>query len=82
MVAAGLGLAIVSAATVRDQVALGRLTVIPWRDFSIKHLLWRLRKPGRLETPVARAFGKLLEVSTEGMDPETADSSRKAAALR
>jgi len=80
VVAAGLGLAIVSAATVKDQVALGRLTVIPWQGFSIKRSLWRLRKPGRLETPAARAFGKLLSVSTEGMDSETADGSREEAA--
>jgi len=82
VVAAGLGLAIVSAATVRDQVALGRLTVIPWQDFSIKRSLWRLRKPGRLETPAARAFGKLLGVSSEGINSETADGSREEAASR
>jgi DNA-binding transcriptional LysR family regulator len=59
-VAAGLGLAIVSAATIRDQVALGKLEVIPIRGLEIKRTLWRLRIPGRLQVPAAAAFEKLL----------------------
>jgi DNA-binding transcriptional LysR family regulator len=80
VVAAGLGLAIVSAATIKDQVVLGKLTVIPRQDFSIKRSLWQLGQPGRLETPAAQAFGKLLRVSTEGMNFKAGESSREKAA--
>jgi len=65
VVAAGLGLAIISAATVKDQVALGKLKVIPWLDFSIERTLWQLKKPGRLEIPAARAFEILIRNPTE-----------------
>lgn len=67
VVAAGLGLAIVSAATIKDQVALGKLKVIPWRDFSIERTLWQIKKPGRLEIPAARAFETLIRNPAESM---------------
>jgi DNA-binding transcriptional LysR family regulator len=55
-VAAGLGVAIVSSATVTDQVKLGRLKVVPMRDLSIERTLWQLKVPGRIEIPAATAF--------------------------
>lgn len=60
VVAAGLGLAVVSAAAVKDQVALGKLKVIPWLGFSVERTLWQLRKRGRIEIPAARAFESLI----------------------
>jgi DNA-binding transcriptional LysR family regulator len=60
VVAAGLGLAIVSAATIRDQVALGKLEIIAMRDLEITRTLWQLRIPGRPWVPAAAAFDALL----------------------
>jgi len=66
VVAAGLGLAVVSAAAVKDQVALGTLRVIPWHGFSVERTLWQLRKPGRIGIPAARAFEGLIGGATQG----------------
>lgn len=66
VVAAGLGLAVVSAATVKDQVALGKLRVIPWLGFSVERILWQLRKPGRIELPATRAFESLIGCTAQG----------------
>ncbi len=55
-VAAGLGLAIVSRAAVADQVALGRLAVIPLHDVSLHRALTELRLVGRAPSAAARAF--------------------------
>lgn len=59
-VAAGLGVAIVSNATVSDQVRLGRLKVVPMRDFSIERTLWQLKVPGRIGIPAATAFERII----------------------
>lgn len=59
-VAAGLGVAIVSSATIADQVTLGRLKVVPIRDLKIERTLWQLKVPGRMETPAATAFERLV----------------------
>src|SRR5437660_757561 len=48
-VAAGLGVAIVSSATISDQVTLGRLKVVQIRDLQIERTLWQLKVPGRIE---------------------------------
>ncbi|WP_149537061.1 LysR family transcriptional regulator [Siccirubricoccus phaeus] len=61
LVAAGLGVGIVSAAAAFDQIALGRLRVIPLRDLVIRRNLNRLRIPGRQPSPAARAFDALLD---------------------
>lgn len=53
VVAAVLGLAIVSAATIKDQLALGKLKVILWRDFSIKRS--NLRETFKASTEGTRA---------------------------
>jgi DNA-binding transcriptional LysR family regulator len=59
-VAAGIGVAIVSTATISDQVALGRLRLISIRDTRIERTLWQLKVPGRLETPAAVAFDQIM----------------------
>lgn len=59
-VAAGLGVAIVSSATISDQVKLGRLKRVPMRDLSIERTLWQLKAPGRMEIPAATAFDRLI----------------------
>lgn len=65
VVAARLGVAIVSAATVRDQVALGTLTIVPLQDVTIERMLWRITKPGRLPSPAALAFEALISRPAE-----------------
>jgi DNA-binding transcriptional LysR family regulator len=62
VVAASVGVAIVSAATVKDQVELGKLKIVELRDFSIERTLWQLKKPGRLQSPAAAAFEKLIRI--------------------
>jgi DNA-binding transcriptional LysR family regulator len=60
VVAAGLGVSIVSAVSVRDQVKLKRLKIVAMRDVTIKRQLWQLELPGRVPMPAARAFEKML----------------------
>ena len=60
MVAGGLGVAMVSIAAIRDQVALGTLSVVAVQDMYIERILWRLCVPGRLKSPAAGAFEKLV----------------------
>ncbi len=60
VVAAGLGISIVSVATVKDQVQLGRLKVLAMRGMTIERTLWQLKIPGRVAMPAARAFEKML----------------------
>jgi DNA-binding transcriptional LysR family regulator len=59
-VAAGLGVAIVSSATIGDQVMLGRLRCVPMRDLAIERTLWQLKVPGRIEIPAAVAFERMI----------------------
>jgi DNA-binding transcriptional LysR family regulator len=59
-VAAGLGLAIVSKATIPDEVALHKLTTLHVRDLTIERTLTRLKLVGRTPSPAARAFDQLL----------------------
>jgi DNA-binding transcriptional LysR family regulator len=59
-VAAGLGVAIVSSATISDQVTLGRLKIVPMRDLQIERTLWQLKVPGRIEIPAATAFERMI----------------------
>jgi DNA-binding transcriptional LysR family regulator len=60
VVAAGFGVSIVSRASVRDQVALGRLKTIAVRDLHIERTLWKLKTPGRIHNPAAAAFERLI----------------------
>lgn len=59
-VAAGLGVAIVSAAAAADQIALGTLAVVPVPAMVIRRSLTRLTVPGRRESPATAAFVALL----------------------
>jgi len=59
-VAAGIGVAIVSAMAIVDQVKLGRLKVIPLEGMHIERTLWQLKSPGRIDIPAASAFQQLL----------------------
>jgi DNA-binding transcriptional LysR family regulator len=59
-VTAGLGISIVSASAVGDQVAWGRLQTVDIRGLSIKRQLWQLKIPGRLDVPAALAFEQVL----------------------
>lgn len=60
VVAAGLGISIVSVVAVEDQVQLGRLKVLDLSDMAIERTLWQLKLPGRVAMPAARAFEKML----------------------
>ena len=62
IVAAGLGISIVSRAAVQDQVALGRLKTLIMRDLPIDRTLWQLKSPGRVELPAAAAFERLIRI--------------------
>ena len=59
-VAAGVGVAIVSMATIADQIKLGRFKVIPIKGVHIERTLWQLKTPGRLEVPAAVAFERIV----------------------
>jgi DNA-binding transcriptional LysR family regulator len=61
VVAAGLGVSIVSGVSVRDQVQLGHLKIIAMRDVKIERNLWKLKLPGRVAMPAARAFENMLD---------------------
>jgi DNA-binding transcriptional LysR family regulator len=60
VVAAGLGVAIVSGEAVKDQLALERLKIVKMRGLRIERTLWKLKTPGRLDVPSATAFEKLI----------------------
>lgn len=56
----GVGVAIVSTATISDQLKLGRLRIVPMQGLSISRTLWQLKTPGRLDTPAALAFERII----------------------
>jgi DNA-binding transcriptional LysR family regulator len=60
VVAAGVGISIVSVVAVEDQVRLGRLKLLDVRDMTIERTLWQLKLPSRVAMPAARAFEKML----------------------
>ena len=60
LVAAGLGVSIVSRASVKEQIALNRLKTIVVRDLHIERTLWKLKTPGRIYIPAAAAFERLI----------------------
>ena len=72
VVSAGLGVSIVSAVSVRDQVRLGRLIIVPMRDITIERTLWRLLLPDRVTMPAARAFENMLVDHTALPDENSA----------
>jgi DNA-binding transcriptional LysR family regulator len=60
-VAAGFGIAIVSAAAAADQTALGRLVILKPRNFAARRMLTRLSLPGRQPSAPAAAFNAMLD---------------------
>jgi len=65
-VAAGLGLAIVSRAAAADQLALGRVTVLPVEGLSMRRTLAQIKLHGRSSTASARELELLLAESLDG----------------
>ena len=61
VVAAGLGIALVSAATAVDQLALGTLVTLDVRGFAVSRTLTRLSLPDRQPSAAAAAFDALLD---------------------
>lgn len=59
-VAAGVGVSIVSASTISDQVKIGRLKTIQMRDLAIERPFWQLKSPGRIDIPAAGAFEQII----------------------
>ncbi len=60
-VAAGFGIAIVSAAAAADQIALERLVILKPRNFAVRRTLTRLSLPARQPSAAAAAFDALLD---------------------
>ena len=65
LVAAGLGVSIVSCAVLRDQLTLNRLKIVPIRGVHIERTLWKLKTPGRIEIPAAAAFENLIAAAAQ-----------------
>ena len=61
VVAAGMGIALISEATVRHQIPLGTLVILPIQDFAASRMLTRLSLSGRIPSPAAIAFDRLLD---------------------
>ncbi len=59
-VAAGLGLAIVSRAAAADQLALGRIAIVPVTDLPLRRTLTQLVVPARASSPTIDAFEREL----------------------
>lgn len=70
-VAAGLGLAIVSRAAIADQLALGRIVVLPVRDVSFARTLSELRFVGRAPSAAAVAFRAMLRDQRAATPPRS-----------
>jgi DNA-binding transcriptional LysR family regulator len=64
LVAAGVGVSIVSRAAVKDQVALQRLKMIEIAGVAIERTLWQLTVSGRLSIPAAYVFKKIIAPNT------------------
>jgi DNA-binding transcriptional LysR family regulator len=71
-VTAGLGISIVSAAAIDDQVAQRRLKSIAISGLSIDRQLWQLKIPSRLDAPAAVAFDQMLNATPERPTGEAA----------
>lgn len=60
VVAAGVGVSIVSEAAIVDQTGQGRLRTVPIHGVAIERTMWHLKPAGRVAVPAARAFEKML----------------------
>jgi len=61
VVAAGMGIALVSEATIRDQLPLGTLMILQIEDFAASRMLTRLSLANRIPSAAAAAFDVLLD---------------------
>jgi DNA-binding transcriptional LysR family regulator len=61
IVAAGLGVGILSSAAVADHIALGRLKRLKFKNLTIRRTLTRLSLPHRQPSPATVAFDQLLD---------------------
>jgi DNA-binding transcriptional LysR family regulator len=59
-VANGVGVSVVSTATIDDQVKLDRLRLVPMDDLQISRTLWQLKASGRIDIPAALAFEQII----------------------
>ena len=64
IVASGVGVAIVSLAAAKDQIALGRLKAVAMAGLAISRPLYRLRVRGRSLAPAAAEFERMLHAPT------------------
>jgi len=74
-VAVGFGVSILSNAAVGDQVAQGRLKIVPIRSVNIKRQLWQLKIPGRLDAPAAVVFEQILNDTSKRLPIAVASKS-------
>lgn len=65
VVVAGMGIALMSEAAIRPQLALDELKILPIRDFSVTRWLNRLSLAGRHPSAAAAAFEHLLDAEEE-----------------
>ena len=79
-VAAGLGLGVVSRAAAVDQLALGRIVVVPVRDLEIRRMLAQIKLRDRPTTIAGRELESLLMASAGVLDQHdtTADATGSA----
>lgn len=66
VVVAGIGIALLSEAAVRPQLALGELAILPIRDFSVTRWLSRLSLSGRQPSAAAAMFEAMLDAEQDG----------------
>lgn len=59
-VAAGLGMGFISRLAVADQVALGRLCIVPVAELEVRTVFYLIRLPNRPVSPAAKAFETVL----------------------
>ena len=63
-VAYGVGVSIVSTATIGDPLRLDRLRTVAMTDLSLSRPLWQLKAPDRIDLPAAHAFERILRAET------------------
>ena len=78
LVAAGVGVSIVSRAAVKDQVALQRLKMIEIAGVAIERTLWQLKVSARLSIPAADVFKKIV---SQNKPVRASTSSRRTKAV-
>lgn len=59
-VAYGVGVSIVSTATINDQLRLDRLRTVAMKNLSLSRPLWQLKAPDRIDLPAAHAFERII----------------------